>query len=175
MKNLKPKKKKKVQSVIKKKRVKVLTEEFFDWMSHSQWNAPQPFLIKLAERLIYWVENYDTITFGEFLVDHGLSQRQYFDWLPKCPKLQEAHQYALTVIGTRREIKGLTKELDSGSINTTMSMYSKMHKDHAEWNYRMKAAVNAKRETEGTKYIIIDPIKPNSQIEDNDEETTTSD
>lgn len=166
---LKSKKKIKVQRVIKRKRVKVLTDEFYDFMGAGQWNVTEAFLKNLATRLVYWVENYEILTFLEFFSDHGVSQQSYFTWIPKCKELKEAHEYALTVIGTRRELGGLRKELEYRIIAPSMPMYSKMHKDFAQWEYAQKAAIN-KPDTGGTKYIIIDPIKPNSQIEVKDDD-----
>lgn len=164
---LKSKKKEKSYKEIKKKRVKVLSDEFYDFMGSGQWNATQPFLKKVAWRMRYWVENYHVITISEFCADHGISGQQLRDdWLPKSKELREAYGWTMEVIGTRREIAGLNKEMDSSIVSRKLNTYSYIYKQEAIEAKKIDAAIQAKAKADqdsGPRTLIIQQI-PNTDV-----------
>lgn len=106
----------------------------------------------LAERLVKWSsEDKNAIVLGAFLTDEKIVWETFGRWCKRSKSLRDAHKFALQVIGTRREVLALKKELDPSMVKFNQMLYDKNWKKVEEWREELKA----KHAPEGTNTFTV--------------------
>ena len=81
-------------------------------------------LHKLASEIVHWAQNDEAaLQVGAFLRKKGIPRDAYYSWVNKYPVMKRANDSVLWAIGDRREMKGMTRELDPGMIKWMMPHY----------------------------------------------------
>lgn len=79
---------------------------------------------KLARDLVLWARtNEEALKIAQFLAERGINRKTWSRWCEKFQILADANDYALMIIGNRREVGLLTRKFDSQSTTLTMLMY----------------------------------------------------
>lgn len=77
-----------------------------------------------AEFLVEWANRDDSIVIGMCYGERGYSAHEAKDWSEKNQFYSQAKQYAMNLVGARREHMALNKKVDSGIVIRTMRMYN---------------------------------------------------
>jgi hypothetical protein len=117
-----------------------------------------PFLKLLATKLVEWVEKDETaIHLRQFFQVMGLRPKDYYVWKERCEELQYAHDWAMSLMGMRRELGAIKKQFDSYMISRTLYQYSPEYKEAVEYHSKL-----AKKESEaangGVQFVVIPKI-----------------
>jgi hypothetical protein len=135
---------------------KVAKKTFFDYLDTFTFKMKpisEDSLDKLAEELVRWaVNDDDALKLSQFYIKHGFYDSDFYNWCARNKNLEIAHKTAMIAIGNRREIGAIKRKYDSGTINTSMSIYDKQWKELAEW----KANLNKEKEQVEQKIIVIE-------------------
>lgn len=127
-------------------------EDYRDMLSMEMRPCPELFLDHLAADMVKWVDaSPDNLTIEQFFHEKHLGMRNLYRWLPRSEVLQEAHEYVLHRLGTKREIGAIKREYDSAMIRSTMPHYSKTWKDLEEWRSKLKEPTES-----GDKVVVIE-------------------
>ncbi len=153
-----------------------LLEEYMNYTTGSKEVLTTLSIERLARELVAEVRgNEQMLKVNEFLERRGINRRTWNGWLQKYEILSEAYNFALMVLGNRREIGVLTRKFDSGSTSLLMPLYDE--------DWRDALALKAKFSNpegmidSGPKFIIMEkfpdsplvPTRP-SVVEDKDKE-----
>lgn len=136
----------------KKKTSKNLALQEHDIFFFKRVPVSDDYLKKLALDLVHWALN-DTkaLKITQFRTERHISRTVWDTWRERSPELQDANDFALEVIGDRREIGGLEKRFDSGIVAYTMPHYDPAWKELAAW----KSALQDKERNQQAQNFII--------------------
>ena len=109
------------------------------------------FIEQLAAKLIQWVSNEKQVIIDEFLQEIGFSAETFGEFRKRCPKLEEAYQYAKMCIGNKREKCGLYNKMNAAMVMKSMPSYSKRWGKLMEWH----AGLTTKSEDSESKETIV--------------------
>jgi len=112
------------------------------------------FIEKLALELIMWArDNEDALKITQFYRLKGINSNDMKRWEERSDKLRAAHEFALMVIGDRREIGALKNKLNAGIVMKTMSLY-----DQNWWDLELKRTelkIKAKEKPDSNTHFTI--------------------
>lgn len=109
------------------------------------------YLSGLAQDLAKWaLNNEKALKITQFLNVRGIPSQTFTDWMKRNEELSAANKYALQVIGTRREILALNKELDTSMVKFTMATYDKDWRKLEEWRADLRNS-----EVQATNNIVV--------------------
>lgn len=98
------------------------------------------YLEQLALKLVEWVNTKKEVIIDEFLQQEGYSYGAFKRFRNRCPKLEEAYQYAKMCIGNKRERGALYNKMNANIVMKSMPNYSErwanIIKLHAEVNQK---------------------------------------
>ncbi len=127
---------------------------------------------RLALEMLKWAdEDPEAYKLSQFYVKKGIRESDINRLSERYPNLKEAKEWALVIIGNRRELGGIKKLLDSGMISRSMSHYDPVWKKIAEFNAELARRVKEGEEKSGPQFIIMErfdesPIVPQKATED---------
>lgn len=126
-----------------KKNIKTVYAEYYDDMfTLRQTPVSKDYLLKFALEWVNWaMTDEDALKLTQFYVLKGIHNFSVERWMKRCPELQRAHDWALMIIGNRREIGAIKKIYDSAMIRTTMCMYDTQWKELEEWRARLSEKI----------------------------------
>jgi hypothetical protein len=114
----------------KGKSAAVVLEEYYCWKDLQPKPVTMAFLEKTADLLIDWAtNNKDALALEGFYEYSGIAPRSYCTFRKRCPKLQEAHDQALVIIGNKREVGAMQKKLDSASVWRRQYQFGETYKE----------------------------------------------
>lgn len=93
---------------------------------------------KLATELAEWCLQDEALKITQFLSFKKVPVDCFYRWIKTNEQLKQAHEFAMRVIGDRREIGALKKKLDGTIVSYTMPHYDKDWKDLVEWRAKLK-------------------------------------
>ncbi len=110
------------------------------------------YLRSLARELVFWALNDDkALKVTQFRFKRHISRDVWDLWTARCPELRDANEFALEVIGDRREMGGLEKRFDSSIVSYTMPHYDPVWKELVAW----KAALQDKERDQQAQNFVI--------------------
>ncbi len=120
----------------------VYQEYYLDMFTLRQTPVSNDYLLKFALEWVNWaITDDDALTLEGFYILKGVQQRTVDRWCDRCPELMEAHDYAMMVIGDRREKGAITRKYSEGMIKTTMCMYKIKWKELEEWRAHLSEKI----------------------------------
>lgn len=135
--------------------------------------APDKFLEQLADDLVEWARKEDSLKMIHFFDEVGVPDTSYHGWRKRCPKLQAAHDWALRLLGARREIGAMTGKYKEKIILHSLHQYDPEAKAADEWHF------SKMKEGAAPEYydVFVNPIRVGSKEDDEEskkEEKVTS-
>lgn len=91
------------------------------------------------EMLTWALEDEDALKITQYYNLKRLHHSTVEAWMGRCPKLREAHDMVLQVIGARREVGAMKGKYDSAIVRSTQAMYETSWKKIEEWRANLKA------------------------------------
>ncbi len=111
--------------------------------------APDKFLDQLAEDLIDWARQEDSLKFILFLDEVGVNDNQFRNWMKRHEKLRMAHEWAIRLLGARREIGAIKGKYREKPIMHTMHQYD------PEWKLADEFHFTKQREANTPEYVEV--------------------
>lgn len=125
-----------------------VVDEYMDMFSFRKCPVSEAFLDHLATELVDWAKNDDkAIKVTQFLGLKGIHSKTFDRWRDRHPKMQDAYEYALMVIGDRRESGAIYKKFDASIVSFTMPHYDKDWVKQHEWRAKLKETEQQSNET----------------------------
>lgn len=134
--------------MVKKKSVKKannnsLESQYMTFLEFSR-DATIPYLEGRAKQLFFWLkENEDALVMEDFFEMANISESSWYKFVNKSEVLKEVHNYALTILGKRREKGGLLKRLDSTIVLRSCPQYLLRYKMQQEYEAQLKKDINS--------------------------------
>jgi len=101
-----------------------------------------PTTVKFVEneciRLLEWSELDDSLILLDFLDTRGYNPETFYDWCKKFENLEQAHQYVMRRIASRREKGALMRKYDANAIMRVMGHYSKIWRDEMTFAAKLR-------------------------------------
>ncbi len=117
-------------------------EYYLNMFTLKQTPVSNDYLLHFALEWVNWaITDDDALTLEGYYIIKGVGSRTVDRWCKRCPELMEAHDYAMMIIGDRREKGAITRKYDSGMIRTTMPMYKAKWKELEEWRAHLSEKI----------------------------------
>lgn len=131
--------------------------EYYSVHSRQYHATTRRFIEIESQRLVDWANQDDSLIIQDFYNKGGYSTGQFYDWCEKFPEFKQAHEYAMSMLGSRRELGAMTRKYDAGTIHRTLGAYSKI------WRDQTRELAKLKEDNAGeTKVIIIENLEATS-------------
>lgn len=88
----------------------------------------QSFIESEAKKLRDWANLDDSLLIQDFADKQGYRRTLFYEWVEKYPAFAIAHEYALSRIGSRREIGAMTRRFAEATTHRTLSHYQDVWK-----------------------------------------------
>lgn len=83
----------------------------------------QSFIESEAKKLRDWANLDDSLLIQDFADKQGYRRQLFYEWVEKYPVFSIAHEYALSRLGSRREIGAMTRRFAEATTHRTLSHY----------------------------------------------------
>jgi|SRR5665213_1643184 len=113
-------------------------EDYFDLNTLKMHPATEASIDRLCADMLAYARLPESIVFRDFLDARGIGYRTYRRWKARFPSVQEVHDLAKGIIGSRREKMGLQRDMDSGFVQNSMYMYDEEWKEMHDEKARVK-------------------------------------
>lgn len=97
---------------------------------------------KLAEYMITFCKQEHILKFAQFLNEYMITRERMSRWCDVSPEMYEAKKICMEIIGTRRELGALKKELNESIVRQTLTYYDE---DYAKHFKEMKVEITEDR------------------------------
>ncbi len=129
-------------------------EDYYDIVTFRTIPLSEAYFDRLAKELVAWVDSHkEVLTIKEFRNIKKILPQVWDEWLKKFPELRAAQEYALSVMGERREKMLIAR--DASAITFMMPHYDKDWKEAVEWRNNLKKELEATKEN---KTIVIEQL-----------------
>ena len=146
---------------IEKKPKNLVFDTRFDTFQFKEQPVSEQYILEVGKKLIEWAKvTEDALKVSQFCTLMDIHITDIARWRKRVPKMELAFRQATQIIGDRREIGGLKKNLDSGMISQTMAHYDQDWKDLAEWKSKLS---KDESESKGNVTIVMERF-PDSKI-----------
>lgn len=150
----------------KKSKEVIYLGDYYDMKSMQPYSVTMTFLELLAEKLTKWVTgNPDALAITEFWELIGMSPNVYYSYVKRCPALDRAHEYALAVIGSHREVGAMKKKLETSAVWKNQYQYHESYKE--AMIFAAQLAKKEDKEQEGNKvFIVVEKIESTPEMQE---------
>ena len=120
----------------------------------------ETFINRMIEELPEWpLKNPQAKTMIEYYLSKGLSEVRYYQLLDRNPKLKEAHQIAMSIIGNRLFSRAIDRDADWGPIKWALHNYTQLFDDNNKYHARVRAeAEKHEADLKGNKEYIVERV-----------------
>lgn len=147
---------------------KFVFDEYRNLNSYRKMPINNIWLDRLAKDLCNWVKTDITaVNFGPFLLEKGLLQNEFKRLRDKHPALQQAYEFALQIIGSRRDAGATERKYDGSYVRHTMPLFDKEHKELYQWWAKIKAD---EEEAKKNITVIMQPFSDTEMVTKKKEE-----
>ncbi len=150
----KPKKKEKKEDKPTRRRYLSL-DQYSHYFFIQDTPVPIAFMEQLADDLVEWARKDDSLKMIHFFDEVGVPDSSYAIWRGKCPKLQAAHDWALRLLGARREIGAMKGAFKEKIVLHSLHLYDPDAKAADQWHY------SGMKEGQAPAYydVFVNPIR----------------
>lgn len=125
----------------------------FDIFTLKQRPISLNYVEKMGMEFLKWaINDDDALKAMVFFRKHGHCSDDIASWKDRSPAFAKAYDEGKSAIGDRREMGGIKRKFDAGIVASSMAIYDKEWKSHAEW----KANLTKEREQPATKIVVIE-------------------
>lgn len=133
------------------------------WSKNVGWDrslvVTEEDLNELADLLVVWADTDEALKVSQFYTKFYMSDKVFYGYVAKCPKLADAVDIAKKKIGDRREVGAITGRFSSTIVEKTMPMYDSEYRSLIEW----KSKLGVEQEQQGSRIVVLDKI-PDSNL-----------
>ncbi len=116
-----------------------LLDEYYNYNSQRLVPVTIATLIRLAENAEKWAYTTEKgYKIQDFMILQGISEYRWARYCQMCPRLQEANDNMLTILGCRREAGLIERRFEPGSTIFMMPKYDKDWADMCKWRASLK-------------------------------------
>ena len=98
--------------------------EYFNIHTFKKHIITASFIESEARKLIEWANLDDSLLMQDFASRQGYRCNLYYEWVEKYEVFREAHAYALSRVGSRREIGAMTRKYAESTVQRTLGAYN---------------------------------------------------
>lgn len=117
------------------------------------------YLEQFADEMLEWSKSDDSLKITQYYNLKLIHNTIVDKWMERCPRLRQAHDLALQIIGARREIGALNKKFDATMIMRSMPLYDKAWRNIEEW----RANIGAENAPQAPQVIYVEKF-PSSAL-----------
>lgn len=114
-------------------------DDYFCVISFKKKPVSDTYLEQLAHKIIAHAENKNIYKMEQIYVLEKHYKSDIVRWCKRSEILNNACKYAFMIIGTRREVQGLTNKLNANIVLQTMALYDEDYKSLIEWRESLKS------------------------------------
>lgn len=122
---IKKAKNKKVEDEEIKPVEQLFTGQYYNVKTRQYHPTTVKFIEQECIRLLEWSELEDSLILEDFVDGRGYAPDTFYRWCKNSENLEEAHQYAMRRLASRREKGALNRKYDASTIHKMMGYYSK--------------------------------------------------
>lgn len=100
------------------------------------------YLDNQANRLREWAMKEDSLLVQDYTDFEGYSRKRFYDWCSRYEPLEEAYKFALSRIGSRRELGTMQRKFESTTTQRTLGYYQDIWKSETKELHQMKEEAN---------------------------------
>lgn len=123
---------------------------------------PDSFIDELAQHLREWSDKKSSLRFKDFLTEHRLSSKMFYDFIARHKELEQEYEWTLDKIASRREIGAMTRRLDQSALRM-MPRYDQEWTENEEKLAKIKRLSQQEPST-GQTIIAVIPEVPHSNL-----------
>lgn len=132
--------------------------QWWEYRDQNTWRM-KPYsmqtLEELADHIKAWAKLKDSYRINDFYNEHGISKQTFHELMQRCEKLQDAHQYTIERLASRREIGALTRKLDPSTVFRSLAHYCDIDKEQVETRAALIAKYKANLEGSNEQKVIV--------------------
>lgn len=149
-------KKKKLNLQTNRREWKASMQLFTEDFDIKDIDITEPILKLMSQDLLFWAKtNNEALTLDQFWNEYNIYRTYVERWKERFPWFVNVVELAKSIIGTRREVGALKKQLDSNIVVLTAPMYNKEIKKLLKWRANLK---EIEKDSE-TRVVIIEKFK----------------
>lgn len=142
------------QPEIEAKTVELLVlGEWFNIHTMAYHPTTKKFIELEAVRLKEWAQLDTSLLLQDFYNNRGYNPKTFFEWCNKFPEMEAAHEYAMSCLGSRREIGAMTRKFAEATVHRTLGAYNPLWKSETVALSKLKEENSAQNEQ---KVVIIE-------------------
>lgn len=98
--------------------------EYFNINTFKKHIVTESFIEEQARKLIEWSKDDDALLMQEFSNTQGYRRNLFYEWVEKYEVFREAHEFALSQLGARREKGAMTRKYAEATVHRTLGHYN---------------------------------------------------
>ncbi len=127
--------------------------EWFNIHTMAYHPTTKKFVELEAIRLKEWAQLETSLLLQDFYNNRGYNQKTFFEWCNKFPEMEAAHEFAMSCLGSRREIGAMTRKFAEATVHRTLGAYNPLWASETYKLSKMKEEVAAQNEQ---RVVIIE-------------------
>lgn len=136
------------------------SDEGLDMVGFKLTTLGERAIIELGRKMVVWAkEDPNALKVSLYFHDLGISMRTANRWCKRFPLFGEWFETAMNIIGDRREILGLKREIDGHMVMRYAHLYDPEFKKGLEWMESIK-----NNDSENKHQIVIIDRYPSSEL-----------
>src|SRR5260221_880945 len=120
--------------------------EWFNIHTMAYHPTTKKFVELEAIRLKEWAQLETSLLLQDFYNNRGYNQKTFFEWCNKFPEMEAAHEFAMSCLGSRREIGAMTRKFAEATVHRTLGAYNPLWASETYKLSKMKEEVAAQNE-----------------------------
>lgn len=146
-----------------------LLEDYYNFNSMRLIPVTMETLARLAGNGEAWAAtNEKAYSVEQFCAEQGIPERTWDRYRARSPRLQEAHENMIMIIGCRREAGLIERRFESGSTMFMMPLYKSSWKEMCEWRASLKPKEGAVKA--GETFIVMEKYPESSLVPEKKDE-----
>lgn len=140
----------------------VLYEDYFNIHTFKMHPTTKNFIINQAIKLREWSLTDEALRITDFIDQQGYAPKMFYEWCKKNSLLQDAYEFALRRIGSRREGGAMTRRFAESTVHRTLGYYDAIWKQETRELAKLKED-HAQNETKVVvieRFPSVEPVSP---------------
>jgi hypothetical protein len=115
------------------------SDEGLDMVGFKLTTLGERAIMEIGRQLPLWArEDNKALKISQFFNERGICMSTVSRWCIRFPLFKQLFELAMTIIGDRREIMGLNRQIDTSIVIKTMHIYDPMVRDGLAWMESIK-------------------------------------
>ena len=119
----------------------ILLEEYYSVHTRQYHPLTKKFIERESERLVNWANQEESLVIQDFWDASGYSRKNFYRWIQQFPEFESAHEYAMSRIGSRRELGAINRKYAESTIHRTLGAYNHIWKEQTRELAKLKEEI----------------------------------